>query len=267
MTSFRKYLILVLLLAGFTSQPVLAQQGLTYDRNHPPSLQEILDARETFEYEVKFGFLTLGWIDVELLPDTLYQGRSMYHMRTRIRSNSRVPLVGHREVVYESFFTTRNDSMFGELFWRDDVHEEEFDRVRILFERQAGQVIFLERGEPTDTLALNEPASGGDIVFYYSRLFAGTDDRFQLPVYIENEEGFLEMSHGTRTGMQSYDAFKEPINTYFAEGRTDIDGPFGFSGRYRSWYSTDDLRVPVEAHVRTIFGNVRVRLIHYEREN
>jgi len=66
--------------------------------------------------------------------------------------------------------------------------------------------------------------------------------------------------------MRSYEAFDEDIETYMSEGRADINGPFGFRGKFKSWFSTDDLRIPVEAHVRVIFGNVKVRLISYERQ-
>lgn len=243
----------------------LAQEMFTFDRDEPPTVDEMVDARETFEYEVRYGFLTLGWVDVELLPDTTWNGEKAYHLRTRIRSNRRVPFVGTRIVNYENIFFYNDDWLYSHVFWRDDIHDEEYDRVRIKFDREKDEVHFFEKGEPTDTLNLLEPASGGDIIFFYSRLFAGTERSFQLPVYIEGEQGFVSGNNSTETEYRSYDAFDDDIETYKAEGEADIEGPFGFRGSYRAWFATDDLRVPVEAHVRVIFGNVRVRLIDYER--
>jgi hypothetical protein len=256
---------LPVLVIAVVSIPVCAQSVLTYDRNEPPTMQMLVDAREVFEYEVRYGFLTLGWVDVELLPDTTWNGKKAYHLRTRIRSNRRVPFVGTRIVNYETIFDFNDKWPFGHVFWRDDIHDEEYDRVRILFDRDEGKVHFYERGEPTDTLDISEPASGGDLIFFYSRMFAGLEEMYEKPAFIEGDEGWVRASSGPKTEMRSYDAFDEPIETYFSEGRADVDGPFGFRGQFRSWFATDDLRVPVEAHVRVIFGNVRVRLISYER--
>ncbi len=245
--------------------PAEAQSMFTYERDGPPTMQMLIDAREVFEYEVRYGFLTLGWVDVELMPDTTWNGEKAYHLRTRIRSNRRVPFVGTRIVNYETIFSFNQDWPYSHVFWRDDIHDEEYDRVRILFDREDGKVHFYESGEPTDTLDITEPASGGDLVFFYSRLFAGKEEMYEKPAFIEGEKGWVRASSRPETEMRSYEPFDEPIETFFSEGEADIEGPFGFRGRFRSWFATDDLRVPVEAHVRVIFGNVRVRLISYER--
>jgi hypothetical protein len=254
-----------LLLFILYSLPASAQSMFTFERDEPPTMEMLLEAREVFEYEVTYGFLTLGWIDVELLPDTTWNGEKAYHLRTRIRSNRRVPFVGTRIVNYETLFSYNEKYPYSHVFWRDDIHDDEYDRVRILFDRDDGKVYFYERGEPTDTLDIAEPASGGDIIFYYSRMFAGLEKPYELPAFIEGDKGIVTARSSHSTERRSYAAFDEPIETYLSEGEADVDGPFGFRGRFRSWFATDDLRVPVEAHVRVIFGNVKVRLISYER--
>lgn len=244
---------------------LFAQSELTYEREEPPSMQMMLDAKEVFEYEVRYGFLTLGWVDVELLPDTTYGGEKAYHLRTTMRSNRRIPFIGTSIVNYENIFQFNEKWPYSHLFWRDDIHEEEYNSVRIVFDRDVDEVRFFEYGEPTDTLALEEPASGGDIIFYYSRMFAGVEEPYTLPAYIEDEKGMVTAKSSPETEVREYEAFDEPIETYRSEGVADVDGPFGFNGTFKSWFATDDLRVPVEAHVRVIFGNVKVRLINYER--
>lgn len=254
-------LLISLILSDAHSQGIL-----TYERDSAPTLGEIIDARETFEYEVTYGFMTLGWVDVEMLPDTTYNGDIAYHFRTRIRSNNKILFVGTRIVNYESIFQFNEQWPYSYVFWRDDIHDDDFDRVRVVFDREEGMVDFYERGEYQESLELDEPASGGDIIFYYARLFAGIETPYELPVYTENEKGTVRAKSSDSVEYRSYDAFEDPIPTYFSEGIADVEGPFGFRGSYKSWFSTDDLRVPVEAHVRVIFGNVKVRLISYERE-
>lgn len=153
------------------------------------------------------------------------------------------------------------------MCWRDDIHDEEYEVVKVEFDRDHDEVRFYEKGEFQNSLDLVEPASGGDLIFYYSRLFAGLEDPYRKPAFIEGEMGMVAASSSPKTEMRKYDAFEIPIETYLSEGTADVDGPFGFRGDFKSWFSTDDLRVPVEAHVRVIFGNVKVRLISYERHN
>lgn len=260
----KKLIILILLMFPFGI--LQAQSGLIYQSSEQPTMDMIIDAREVFEYEVSYGFLTLGWVDVELLPDTTFNGEKAYHFRTTIRSNSRIPFVGRRIVNYESIFQFNEDWPFSHVFWRDDIHDDDYDRVRVIFDREQGLVHFYEYGEFEQSMELEEPASGGDIIFYYSRLFAGIQDEYVLPVYTENEKGYVSAFSGPNQEFRRYAAFDDPIPTYLSEGTADIEGPFGFRGRFKSWFSTDDLRVPVEAHVRVIFGNVKVRLISYERQ-
>ena len=257
---------ILLLLISSVWNSAHSQGLLTYDRDTLPTLGEIIDARETFEYEVRYGFMTLGWVDVEILPDTTFNGEKAYHFRTRIRSNNRILFVGTRIVNYESIIQYNDQWPYSFVFWRDDIHDDDYDRVRVIFDREKGMVDFYERGEYQKSLELEEPASGGDIIFYYSRLFAGIETPYELPVYTENEKGMVRAVSSDDIEYRSYDAFEEPIPTYLSEGTADVEGPFGFRGSFKSWFSTDDLRVPVEAHVRVIFGNVKVRLISYERE-
>lgn len=243
-----------------------AQSELTFDREEPPTMEMMIDAREVFRYKVTYGWFTLGWIDVQLLPDSTFNGQKAYHLQTVMEANSSNILIGKNLVHYENLFQFNEKWPYSFVFWRDDLHDNEPNRTRIIFDRDSSKVHFYERGELEESLDLEEPASGGDIIFYYSRMFAGEETPYKLPVYIENELGYVTSSSSKKTYMREYEAFNEPIETYLSEGHADINGPFGFRGDFKSWFSTGDLRVPVEAHVKVIFGNVKVRLISYSRE-
>lgn len=260
-----KTVLVFIILWLWIAEDIQAQPGFTFKSNDPPTMQMLMDAREAFEYEVKYGPFTLGWVEVELLPDSTYEGEKAYHIRTTMKSNSRVLFVSYKELHYESLFTWNEDWPYSFVFWRDDIHDENYEKLRIDFDRENEKVIFYEEGTVTSILDLVEPASGGDIIFYYSRMFAGLEEPYSLPVYTEDECGEVTASSSGRTEMREYEAFDGPIETYLSEGIADIEGPFGFKGSFKSWFATDDLRIPVEAHVRVIFGNVKVRLISYKR--
>ena len=243
-----------------------AQTQFSFERESPPTMEMMIDAREIFRYEVTYGWFTLGWIEVKLLADSTFNGQKAYHLQTQMKSNHKNILIGKKRVNYENLFQYNDKWPYSFVFWRDDLHDNEMDQVRIIFDRDSSEVHFYESGELEETLDLVEPASGGDIIFYYSRMFAGEETPYKLPVYIENELGYVTSRSSKKTEMREYEAFDKPVETYLSEGHADINGPFGFSGNFKSWFSTSDLRIPVEAHVKVIFGNVKVKLISYKRE-
>lgn len=263
-TLLKSFWISLFLLLPSASETA-AQAERSFEREGPPDMEFLMSVRERFVYNVRYSFINLGQIEVELLPDSTYDGRRVQRMRTIMRSGSGVPFVRNRNVHYNNLFSYNDEGLYSHIFWRDDLHDDEYRRSEILFDRDRQLVYFFERGEPCDTLTLEDPASGGDIIFFYSRLFAGIEEPYTLPVYISRERGEVTASSSPDVETRSYEAFPEPIETYRSEGVADIDGPFGFTGRFRSWFSTDDRRIPVEAHVRVLFGNVRITLVSYEQ--
>src|SRR5690625_3669006 len=78
----------------------------------PPALEELLSVRERFVYSVRYSFLNLGEIEVELLPDTTWRGEEVEHIGSGMRSGSRIPLVGERHVHYETSFFHDGEQLF-----------------------------------------------------------------------------------------------------------------------------------------------------------
>lgn len=234
-----------------------------------PTVPDILSAGEWFRYEVSYGFFTLGWVEVSILPDTMYNGRVHHHLLTRMISNDRLPLIGYERDEFHTFFYVNEEGLpVSSLFWKDNVDEEQWDEIVYRFERETEQVFYKEEDETTGILSLIEPATAGHIVFVYSRLFAGGGTNTELPVYVSKKLGYLDFDHSSATEMRTYEAFEEPIATYKTNGRTvDIVGPFGFSGRFVAFFGQDDLRIPLEARVKMFLGSAVVKLIEYRKGN
>lgn len=239
---------------------------LSYEHlSHPPDMKELMQWKETFIYEVKFGAFKLGEVKTEVIKDTTFQGHQVWWLQTIITSNSSIPFVGEEENHYNTFFVEGDNSPYTLLYWRDNVDEQEFNDERYRFDYENQKVYVSRQGEPADTLKLTELSSGGQLIFYYSRLFAGTDQKFRLPVYLESEKGYITATNSTKIHMREYAAFEKPVRTYLSEGDADIKGAFGFRGKYKAWYIADDLRIPAETHARVWLGNVKIRLIFYKK--
>lgn len=247
---------------------VYAQDSLlTYEHpDRPPTMEELLEWKEVFTYKVKFGFFKLGEVKTTIIRDTTYQGQKIWWLRTVITSNSGIPFVGEEENHYNTYMVETDSTPYTKLYWRDNLDEDEFEAEVYEFDYEKEKVYISENMSPVDTLSLTEPSSSGQLIFYYSRLFAGTNQDYRLPVYLEREKGYIDATNSTKGEMRDYEAFEDPVKTYFSEGDADIDGPFGFRGKFKAWYIADDLRVPAEAHAKVWLGNVKVQLIDYKKE-
>jgi hypothetical protein len=263
-TILKPFLLLILLMAF--SVPAQAQQPVTYEHPaRPPTMQELLEWKEQLTYEVKYSFFKLGEVQTEVVRDTTYQGEKLWWLRSKIISNPGVPFVGKEVNHYNTFFVTTDSLPHTRLYWRDNVDEEEFNAERYDFDYEAEKVYLSKGGEATDTLDLEGPATSGQLILLYGRMFAGTDQSYQLPVYLEGEKGMIEVSNSPKSEMREYDAFDEPVKAYYSQGDANIDGPFGFSGEFKGWYMADDLRIPLETHAKVWLGNVKLRLIDYQK--
>lgn len=288
-------------LSPLSSRLQVGDSLLTYRGDPPPDIPTIVSLRERFIYEVSFGLLTLGTVDVQLHPvdpadlsprvvelaagltaavpasqprsgpsastPPISSEPTFHRLDMTIRSNPTIPFVGDRRVRYSSLFMVR-DSLFHDIrFWRDDLHDDEFERALVEFHHGSGQVYFFERGVAQDTLPIVEPASGGSLIFLHSRTYAESRERYLLNIFLENERAEIWANGHPEPVTRSYKAFDKPIPVYLSSGSTNVDGPFGFSGEFKSWFSADDLRVPVEAWVRIFVGSVKVRLLEYQRDD
>ncbi|MEP1304380.1 MAG: DUF3108 domain-containing protein [Balneola sp.] len=252
----------------FITSNTFGQHSYPKNSSEQPSMEDIFSVKETFKYEVKYGFFKLGWVEVDLLSDTLYSGSMKKHMVTEIRSNSRIPLVGTELDLFHSLFFVNDDGIpVSSYYWKDNTDEDKFKEIIYDFDREKGVVRYKEEDDTRDTLDLVEPATSGQEIFYFSRLYAGSDKDSRLPVYVTKKLGYINMKNSSKIEMRNYAPFDGDVETYLSEGTTEnIDGPFGFSGNFRAWFLADDLRVPLEARVKVLFGNAIVRLIEYNRE-
>jgi hypothetical protein len=261
-----RYICLLLLFT--TSTAAFAQHDFPADKDTPPTMEDLFSIKETFRYEVKYGPFKLGWVNVRLLSDSIYKDQKQKHILTEIESNPSIPFVGDELDQFHSLFYVNNEGLPVEVkYWKDNVDENEYGEIEYWFDRDLGKVYYKEEDDTRDTLDLEDPATSGHLIFYFSRLFVGSEQNFKLPVYVTKKKGYIFAKNSTKTEKRNYAPFKGPIEAYKLIGSTEnIEGPFGFSGDFRAWFLADDLRVPLEARVKVLWGNVIVRMIEYNRE-
>lgn len=261
---FRRVFTICLFLLVFTDG--FAQTSSGKPDIPPPSIEELLKWHEVFTYEVRYSFFKLGNVKVEVVGDTLYEGEKAWYLRSIITSNPGIPFVGREENWYNSIFTDTGSLPMAHLYWRDNMDEKKYEDIRYEFDHIAGKVYVKEEDGTRDTLTFEPNGGSGHLSFLIGRAHAGTKTSLNLPIYVNGEKGYLTITNTTKMEERRYEAFDEPVQTYFSEGNTSVEGPFGFRGNFKSWYRADELRIPLEAHVRVWLGNVRIKLIDYKKE-
>jgi hypothetical protein len=237
----------------------------------PRTIEDLVKLQETFRYRVEYGFITVGDVVVEGRVHSQSEKDTMstpsdYRLTMTIYGNESIPFVGRREVRFTSLFDLENQNeLIERRFWRDDLHDGDLERTAIEFDHEVDSVRFYDRGELESVLPLVQPAVGGSLVFYVSRLAAGYQEPYTLNVFIENEQADLDAATQEPAKPRSVPALEGEVKAWFSEGTTNIKGPFGFSGGFKSWFTTAPERVPLEAWVKIFVGNVKIKLLSYER--
>ncbi len=259
----------MLLLIVLSAIPLRAQNTRKVDiENPPPTAEELLKWHEIFTYKVEYGFFNLGEVKVEIVSDTLFNGEKSWYLKTVITSSG-IPFVGDEQNRYSSIFAASDSAFKALAFWTDNVDENAPNTSRYIFDYEQDKVYgYVKEKEEVkrDTLELERPASAGHLLFYMSRLRAGTDTTVTVPVYINLKKKQAVITHTTQKEVREYDAFEHPVMTFYSRGDANFDGPFGFSGEFEAWYLANELRIPVEAKVDVWIGNVTLELTDYKKE-
>lgn len=231
----------------------------------PPSVKTLVDADERFVYKVEYGIFTLGTVTIEVVKDTTWRGKPAFILLSIIKSNPNLWFVGDKERHFYSVTGYDNDIFFCYNFHSDSIHDKAYKDTRYTYDYNRMRVIGYEFEKQKAVFPIEGPTDSGPGLFYVSRLYAGKDTLVNYPIVTEFEKGVSRMKFTSRIDMRTLPAFPKPMPAYYMGGQADLKGPFGFSGAFDTWYSTDGMRLPYEAHVKVWVGNVVVKLQSYQR--
>ena len=231
----------------------------------PPSVRTLVNADERFVYKVEYGMFTLGTVTIEVVKDTTWRGKPAFILLSIIKSNPNLIFVGNKERHFYSVTGYDNNTFFCYNFHSDSIHDKKFKDTRYTYDYTRMRVIAYEFEKQKAVFPLDGPTDSGPGLFYVSRLYAGRDTLVNYPIVTEFEKGVSRMRFTSRIDQRTLPAFSKPVPAYYMHGQADLKGPFGFSGAFDTWYSTDGMRLPYEAHVKVWIGNVVVKLQSYQR--
>ena len=269
----------ILLLSLLIMLPVwgFAQSEPSKDTNataiHQKLIRTFWHRREHLRYRVKYGFLTLGYVIVDIVPDTSYRGRSYREMRVKIKSNPSLPFVGNKEDDFYSLMA-RNDTLAYEtLFWMNDMDDHIHNKELYRLHYDEGKVYSYIKKEShgpliaKDTLPLQQPSICGPAFFYDFRLYTQPNVSGKIPIYINQKKETVDLHCAGDTRSQKVEALdNKKLTLIKSSGNAGFNGPFGFRGDFSAWFTDDSLRIPVSASLKVWIGSVHVHLESYRAD-
>lgn len=252
----------LLIFVGLSS--VMAVSLMKSSTQNPPALSEILTSGERYEYQVRYGFLRLGNVYVSI-RDTLIEDQQNHVIKAVMISNSSLPFVGYREYHFSSIVKENDGHLITSYFWVDNVHRERFPLNSYTFDYKNGLIYSFEHPGRRDTLALQNVTFGGPELVLFARTHSDSGEKHLYPVAIDNEirevtTHYTNERQTIRSGLTG-----NRVSVIRTEGFADLEGPFGFSGRFVGFVTDDDLRLPIETRLSVWIGNATIRLVNYEQ--
>lgn len=254
-------LCLTVLLVLFS---ISAGRALLMQPEHePPDLEQLFGEKESFHFEVRYSFFTLGDMYVSS-SDTTIDGRDFIHLEAVIESNSGNPFVGNKKYSYNSILSRNGSIAYGNHFWVDKLHRDAFKDIEYIFDYENEKVYSsIVEESIRDTLELVGPADGGMSLFFNGRSYAGTESQQRYPIYIDNGLEYITITNTLERDKVDSDVLGDDTEVFISYGAADIDGPFGFSGDFVSRFAAGPRRIPLEAKAKVWIGNVSVSLKDY----
>lgn len=266
-------LLILLPVLGFRESGILETKQRADAAMHRNLIHTFWNGKEHLRYRVKYSFITLGYVIVDILPDTSYRGKTYREMRVKIKSNPSLPFVGNKEDDFYSLMA-RNDTMaYATLFWMNDIDDNVHDKTLYRLHYDEGKVYSYIRKKTDgpliakDTLPLDKPSICGPAFFYDFRLYTQPGVKARIPIYINQKEEKVKLHCNGQTRKEKVNALGDRQLTLIkSSGNAGFNGPFGFKGDFSAWFTDDSLRIPISANLKVWIGSVSVHLESYRLE-
>jgi hypothetical protein len=243
-----------------------AAMAMAQSPSHAEPPSHALMEGEELTYNVRYAFLDLGQIRIKITAKEHKAGATTYAGIAYIDSYKNVPLVDLHAIfqsmidstVFSRGFTGK---MKQDNAWDFSRYQFNYDRRMVAMEMGQKDTVIAKR----DTLWIDGPCQDGLSLFFFARhhLFDGKDANVSAIVTEKKVNTFIRFDK--RRDEVEIDAVDYPIDVVGFEGNAEFVGIFGLTGGFDGWFSNDDARVPIIAHMKVILGSVTIELMSWKR--
>ena len=250
MHAVRKFLVWTLLLNGL------------FSASYGQSDRFVWNEGEELIYKVKWGFLRLGTLKIQVLDPLQIDDQKIFHIRLYLDSNPVLFFVNMHNV-YDTFIDEH-------LQPHMHLSQEKIDNVdyrsihRINYDESTVHVQLINLQDPTqnltDTVKFSQPPYDGISMTFYARATTENVRRDTLLSYFGNKQGNVLINFRGKQQSPLNRWAKDHDHLYFVDGNIMLVGIAGLTGPFMGWFSTNPQRIPIKAQLKVFLGNVHVEL-------
>lgn len=225
---------------------------------------------EKLVYKVRWAFVRLGTVQMYLSDTVRVDGHLLYKVDLKMDSNPVLIFVNlHNQ--YQCLV----DSLFRPVkYVVKEKDGKQINQFIYWFDYQNNRAklqIFdpddLNRVVQQKELKLDHYMYDGISLTYFARGNAREGARFRVYSFVYDRVGPVDINFQDEPEMVYFKPIQRDLETFVVEGMFHLKGIAGVTGKYKSWFTHDDRRVPLGAKMKVFIGNVNVELESWEKWN
>ncbi len=222
---------------------------------------------EILKYKVSFLGLTLGYIDISCLGDTLIEGEKAYYAKAYMRSNPDIPFV-ELKAIFKSWidpsaaFSRRfvGSQKLSDGSWDLQIIDFDYKRGRIRNRKWIRKKIWYDSLYQT-----RRKYSDGLSLFFLARKYLKLNKTVLIPTIMDDDRVNTVISFKNKKEIVRIKSVSYPIKTIYFNGKAEWTGIYGITGYFEGWFSDDDARVPIKAKMKVYVGDIDIELVEWRR--
>lgn len=262
-----KKILVVFILTGMIAAFTIPNQ--TVQRKSTQLIPKTLEVGEEIIYVVKYSFIELGKVKLQILSKEEKDGKVFYKTKVYMDSNPGIPFVNLHQI-YESYFNQQNCSDY----FRATEKEKNYVKFTEYFFQYEKNQIHVKKGKfnpfqiwTDSTAKIKTNYQDGLSLFYYARLNTGQKKSVDIPCFVTEKFETTRINFYNTIEKISIDAVDYDISCTKLDGYTTFVSVFGLTGKFEGWFTNDQYAVPVLAKMKVIIGDITLELKEWRKKN
>jgi hypothetical protein len=222
---------------------------------------------EELTYKVKWAFIRLGTLKLEVADTTFVDDKLIYHVKLHVDSNPMLFFVNMHNV-YNSFI---NENFQLHHFYAKEVIDDLTYKAEYKID-YGDSLILINMTDVDDTtknikrsMPFERTILDGTSLVFYARKQAVTTKKDTVESFFESERGRVAFNFHGRKDLVTIAALDSPIECFYIDGKIHTKGIAGITGPYKGWFAADGQRPPIKAELKVFIGSVKVELEKWKK--
>ncbi len=223
---------------------------------------------EEITYVVKYSFMKLGEVKLQILNKVTNNGDTLYKTRAYIDSYEDIPFVSLHQIYESDFHKDQYSVRFRQTEKEKDYTkftDYNFNYDKNLIHVKKGKLNPFQMWTDSTTNTKNKFYQDGLSLFYYARLNTGQKKTVNVPCFITEKYENTKINFYDKVEPISLENVNYKIAAVRLDGYTDFVSIFGLTGNFEGWFTNDAHAVPVIAKMKVIIGNVTLELKEWRK--